>query len=222
MSSTVKKSSGRKSTGRGSGWKQPGPVWVAAIAILMSGAVIGYLINASATRTAPSGASRAVPTGGAASTGQSQAAFEAGMRPLLQQLKAAPNDAALLTEIGNRYYDRQDWGNAVQYYRRSLQVQPDNVNVRTDMGTAIWYGGDPWDAIREYKTALTYKPDYDQALFNMGVVEWQGEHDDRAALQSWQTLLRVHPEYSGRKRVEQLIQQVQSEMAQKGTSPSGR
>lgn len=220
--SPKQESSGRRPSGGGSGSKGPGPAWIAAIALFVVGGVMAYLFSGSGTRVVSSGAGQSVQSQGAALAPQSQAAFEAGMRPMLEQLKSDPNDAALLTEIGNRYYDRQDWGTAVQYYRRSLQVQPGNVNVRTDMGTAIWYGGDPWDAIQEYKTALTYKPDFDQALFNLGIVEWQGEHNDRAALKSWQRLLRVHPDYSDRNKVEQYMQQVQAEMKEPGASSSGR
>lgn len=131
---------------------------------------------------------------------------------MLGRLKSTPNDAALLVEIGNRYYDHQEWSTAVRYYRQALAVQPANVNVRTDMGTAIWYGGDAWGAVKEYKTALSYEPDYDQTLFNLGIVQWQGLHDGRAALKTWQTLLRVHPAYSDRQKVEQYMAQVRAEL----------
>jgi cytochrome c-type biogenesis protein CcmH/NrfG len=213
----------RKRSGSGSKRVRPGVIWAGAIVILLFGGMIGYLIHHTSTSQVESaGVDLAVAVQGSGPSGRNQSAFDAGMRPLLERLKSNPNDAALLTEIGNRYYDHQDWSRAVEYYRRSLQLEPDNVNVRTDMGTAIWYGGDPWDAIRAYKTALFYQPDYAQALFNMGVVQWQGEHDDRAALQSWQTLLRVHPEYADRQKVEQLMQQVQAEVNQQGAATSGR
>lgn len=133
------------------------------------------------------------------------------MQAMLDRLKSSPNDAGLLVEIGNRYYDHQDWSNAVRYYRQALAVQPANVNVRTDMGTAIWYGGDAWGAVKEYRTALSYEPDHDQTLFNLGIVQWQGLHDGRAALKTWQRLLRVHPEYADRQKVEQYMAQVRAE-----------
>ena len=201
----------RKRSGSGSKRVRPGVIWALAIVILLFGGMIGYLIRHTSTSQIESaGVNLAVAVQGSGPSGRNQASFDAGMRPLLERLKSSPNDAALLTEIGNRYYDHQDWSHAVEYYRRSLQLEPGNVNVRTDMGTAIWYGGDPWGGIHAYKMALSYKPDYDQALFNMGVVQWQGEHDDRGALQSWQTLLRVHPEYTDRQKVEKLMQQVQA------------
>jgi hypothetical protein len=43
-------------------------------------------------------------------------------------------------------------------------------------------------------------------------VKWQGKQDRWGALESWQTLLAIHPDYPDRQKVEQLIQKVQAEM----------
>lgn len=213
-------SSVRKSSAGNSGHFMSGAGWTALIAILVLGIFLGYLLSRTASRSSSRSVNHRAQSNGGTPSPQSQASFAAGMQPLLARLKSDPNDPALLAEVGNRYFDHQEWSNAVRYYRLSLQLQPANVDVRTDMGTAIWYGGDPWDAVKEYKTALSYQPNYGQTLFNMGIVQWQGLHDDRAALKTWQELLTADPDYSDRAKVEQYMQTVQAELNQRG-APSG-
>lgn len=215
MNSSLRKQSGGKPSRAISG-----PAWAGAIAILVLGVILGYLFSRTTSPAKSASVDQAVQSNGTTGNAQSQASFEAGMRTLLDRLQSHPNDPALLADVGNRYFDHQEWSKAVQYYRRLLRVQPSNVNVRTDMGTAIWYGGDPWNAIHEYKTALAYEPNHPQTLFNLGVVQWKGAHDDRAALKSWQRLLRLHPDYSDRQKVKRYMQQVQGEVNQQGI-PSG-
>ncbi len=208
------KSSSRNTSGiRPSNPKRP--VWLVAIAILLAGAVLGYLFRGSSSQTASAGS-----LSGNQQTGSTSPNIT--VQPLLDRLKDNPNDPELLVNIGNQYYDNHDYGKAVEYYERSLKIRPDDVNVRTDMGTAIWYSGDAERAIREYETSLQYQPNHSQTLFNMGIVKWQGEHDGSAALASWQKLLKEDPEYPDRQKVEQLMQQVQEEMTQSSATSTKR
>lgn len=194
------------------------PAWLVAIAILAVGAGLGYMFRGSSSQTASAGSANGSPAAGAGSSSQ----LEIAVRPLLERLKDNPNDPELLTNIGNQYYDSHDYGNAVEYYERSLKIRPEDVNVRTDMGTAIWYSGNADRAIQEYQTSLQYQPNHPQTLFNMGIVEWQGKHDGVAALRWWQKLLAEDPAYPDRQKVEQLMQQVQAESAQPASAPGGQ
>ena len=53
--------------------------------------------------------------------------------PLLQKLKTNPKDTAVLAELGNLYFDAQDFARAIGYYEKVLKLAPKNVTVRTDM-----------------------------------------------------------------------------------------
>jgi tetratricopeptide (TPR) repeat protein len=125
--------------------------------------------------------------------------------PLLAQLKSNPNDATLLANIGNLYYDAQQYKEAIGYYDKSLNADPKNVNIRTDLGTAYFYAGDTTRAISEFQTALKDDPKHGQTLFNLGMVQWQGKGDLNGAIASWEKLLKVAPDYPDRARVEQLL-----------------
>ena len=45
-----------------------------------------------------------------------------------------PDDEAIWREFGNAYFDRDQYPEAIDAYRRSLEIDPGNANVWTDMG----------------------------------------------------------------------------------------
>jgi cytochrome c-type biogenesis protein CcmH/NrfG len=136
---------------------------------------------------------------------QLQQTAEMRATPLLAQLKTDPNNAALLENLGDIYYDAQQYSAAIDYYQRALNIQPSNTSVRTDMATAIWYTGNADDAIAEFKKSLAYEPTKVNTLFNLGIVLWKGKHDAAGATAAWQKLLATNPDYENKEKVQQLI-----------------
>lgn len=143
--------------------------------------------------------------------------------PLVEQLKADPGNAKLLAQIGNIYYDTQQYPVAIDYYQRALQLTPKDASVRTDMATAFWYTGNADSAIAEFNRALNDEPNKANALFNLGVVQWQGKMDVQNAVATWQRLLDTNPNYDGKAKVLELMEQVKKHSgmaaAQSRTTP---
>jgi tetratricopeptide (TPR) repeat protein len=131
--------------------------------------------------------------------------------PLLEKLKSDPNNAALLAQVGNLYYDAKQYPTAIEYYQRSLKVQPTDASVGTDLGTAYWYSGDADTAIKQFNKVLSIAPTKADTLFNLGIVEWQGKKDGKAAVAAWQKLLDTNPDYNNKEGVLQLIAQAQTQ-----------
>lgn len=190
--------------------------YVLATVTLILGLAVGYLVRGSEgvspanVSTSVSAATGSIPS---ESFTQPKATPELTSRlvePLLIELKTRPNDATLLSKIGNLYYDHKEYPKAIEYYEKSLVIKPDDADVRTDMGTAIWYSGDADHALKEYERALSYRPNHPNTLFNMGIVRWHGKKDTKGTLEAWNKLLSTNPNYPERDRVLQLIQQVQS------------
>jgi tetratricopeptide (TPR) repeat protein len=129
--------------------------------------------------------------------------------PLQEQLKSKPNDPALLSQIGNLYYDVHVFPVAIDYYQKSLAADPKNVLVRTDMATALFYNNDPDQAIAEFDHALKDDPKNTNALFNRGLVKWQARMDVKGALADWELLLKVNPNFEQADRVRMFIAQAQ-------------
>lgn len=188
-----------------------------AIVCLLLGVAVGYFLRGSATPAVAATAATASASGGmgpaqipGAGGGPGGAAITAEMvdqsaQPLLTALKQKPNDLAILTKLGNLYYDAQAYQKAIEYYQQILRIEPANVDVRTDMGSAMFYLGDADGALKEFDKSLSYNPTHPGTLFNVGVVKWQGKKDPQGAIKAWETLLSKNPNYPEKEKVQQLI-----------------
>jgi cytochrome c-type biogenesis protein CcmH/NrfG len=201
-----------------------------AVITLVIGIAVGYFARGSAPSSTPnvpesaqaamSTAPAGMPTGGAPAgmgpgqlpggTPQQQATspevLAKAAEPLLAQLKTNPQNADVLIQLGNLYYDGQSFQQAIDYYQKVLQIQPNNVDVRTDMGTSYWYLGDPDKALTIFQKSLAIQPNHPGTLFNMGIVEWQGKKDPKAAVVAWEKLLQTNPGYPQKDQVQMLIE----------------
>ena len=172
------------------------------------GAQAASLPVAQAPASQSSGAASQMP-----GSGKLKELVDAQAAPLLEKLKADPNNADLITSIGNLYYDAQQYPIAIDYYGRTLNARPSDAAVRTDMATAYWYMGNTDSAIEEFNKALTYAPTNPNTLFNLGLVKWQGKMDGPGAIADWQKLLAANPNYDAKDKVEQMMADVKKHLA---------
>lgn len=184
--------------------------YVLAAFCLLLGVVLGYLFRGSASPVLEQAPSAATAQPASAPSQQPtkadmQAAVARAAAPLLETVKQNPNDFDSLVKLGNLYYDAQQFPDAIQYYERALAIHPDNPDIRTDMGTAYWYMGNADKAIAAMETSLKYRPGHPQTLFNLGWVRWQGKADPKGAVEAWQKLLKMNPDYPQKQQVEQYI-----------------
>ena len=183
---------------------------------LLGGIAGGYVLrgdqpartNAPASTTVT--ATRSSQTGETSPADLKKAADQQAI-PLQAKLKEDPANPDLLTNLGNLYYDAQQYDTAVDYYARSLKARPSDASVRTDMATAYWYMGNADLAISEFNKALTYAPNNSNTLFNLGLVKWRGKHDGQGAIAEWKKLLAVDPNYEERSRVLQMLAEAQQQ-----------
>ncbi len=202
--------------------------YILAVVCLLLGTAIGYLARGSrspqvtdAGATAPANQPEGVPSAVQPPTPEQLAQMVAKqVAPLLEQLKSQPNNVELLANIANFYYDARQYDDAIHYYQQVLKLQPENVDVRSDMATAYWYKNDPDTAIKEFDTVLTYSPGHANSLFNLGVVKWQGKMDPKGAIEAWETLLKLNPNYDNKAKVLELIDRARQHIAAPGTPKS--
>ena len=188
-------------------------VYVMSAICLLLGIAVGYLVRGPGqpSTAAAQTASAAAPD--TAGVPQQQPTPEMMKRmadtkaaPLLAQLQSSPNNAQLLAEIGNIYYDTQNYQDAINYYKRSLALKED-PNVRTDMGTSYFYSGDPDTALAEFDRTLKDDPKFENALMNVGIVKFNGKMDALGAIAAWEQLLKQNPNHPRRAEIEQMIAQ---------------
>jgi len=183
--------------------------YVLAAFCLLLGVALGYLFRGSASvgtaQAAPSTTAQQGSSVQPQSDPNAQAVLAQAAAPLLEAVNKDPNDFDSLVNLGNLYYDGQQFPSAIQYYERALVIHPDNPDVRTDMGTAYWYTGNAKKAVDAMETSLKYRPGHPQTLFNLGWVRWQGKQDPKGAIEAWQQLLKTNPDYPEKQKVEQYI-----------------
>src|SRR5664279_2240552 len=194
-----------------------------AIITLVIGIAVGYFARGSApapvSPEVAQSASAAIPADGAGMAsgqlpgigtqqqgGTSPEMLAQAAAPLLVKLKANPNDAETLRQLGNIYYDGQAYPQAIDYYSKALQIDPKNPDVITDLGTAYWYTGDPDKAIDDFNKSLAIRPNHPGTMFNLGIVMWQGKKDPKGAVAVWEQLLKANPNYDQKDQVQMLIE----------------
>ncbi len=186
--------------------------YLLAVFCLVLGVALGYLFRGSASPAAASvqasaSAEGSVPQGQApqVTPEQQKAMVEQAVVPLLATLKTNPDDLNTIGQLANLYYDGQQYPEAVKYYQLAVKSQPTNADLLTDLGTSLWYMGDADGAIAEFQSALKYRPDHPGTLFNLGIVRWQGKLDPKGAVQAWEELLRLNPNYPQKQEVQEYI-----------------
>jgi len=113
--------------------------------------------------------------------------------PLLSILKDDPKNLNALIELGNAYFDSEQFDKAIESYSNALQIDPKNVNVRTDMGIMFRRKGDFDRAIAEFKKAAEFDPKHVNSRYNLGVVLLHDKGDLKGAVQAWEDFLKVEP-----------------------------
>ena len=63
------------------------------------------------------------------------------------------------------------------------------------MATTMFYSEDFDGALSEFKKILQVEPGRPQALFNIGVAYLHGKNDPKSALESWERLVALNPNY---------------------------
>jgi len=195
--------------------------YVLSVICLLLGVAVGYLVRGSApsnnalTQVRASSAESlpaSMAGGQQPGVGELRQMADTQAQPLLKQLESDAKNSTLLYQIGNLYYDAQQYPEAVKYYENSLQIDPKATDVRTDMATAYHLMGQSNRAIQEYDAVLKIDGKHANALFNEGMVKWQDKMDLKGAIASWRRLLDAHPDYAQRDRVEKLIVQAEQHL----------
>ena len=106
-----------------------------------------------------------------------------------------PDDEAIWVELGNAYFDSDQYLKAIDAYQHSLEIDPKNANVWTDMGIMYRRIGEFQKAIDAFDRAVAEDPSHQMSRFNRGIVLFYDLDDRVGAFQSWDELVKLNPDF---------------------------
>lgn len=105
-----------------------------------------------------------------------------------------PDDVAARVQLGNMYFDAQQYQDAIKWYQEALKLNPRDVNVSTDLGVSYYYVNEPDKALAQFQHSLSIDPTHLKTLLNIGIVRAFGKQDMAGAADAWQKLIAIAPD----------------------------
>jgi cytochrome c-type biogenesis protein CcmH/NrfG len=171
---------------------------VFGIAGTLFGLIIGWVLGTQQARqTAPV----AAPTAQAAPAPQQQAAAPQPVPIDPERVKALEGQAAQnardsqsRVQLGNMFFDAEQFPQAITWYEQALKINPNDANVSTDLGVAYYYTNQPDRALAQFDHSLTVDPRHIKTLLNVGIVRAFGKQDLPGAARAWQQVVDLSPD----------------------------
>jgi tetratricopeptide (TPR) repeat protein len=171
---------------------------VFAVAGVLFGVIVGWVLGSQqAGRTAPAPAPVAqAPTGGPSAQQGSRAVPLDQERVRALQAVAAqnPRDAQPRVQLGNMYFDAEQYPEAISWYEQALALDRQDPNLSTDLGVAYYYTNQPDRALVQFEHSLTVDPRHTKTLLNLGIVRAFGKQDLQGAAQAWEQVVAIAPD----------------------------
>ena len=112
---------------------------------------------------------------------------------LEQEVAVNPTNVNAWVQLGNVYFDTNNFPKSIRAYEKSLELNPNNANVLTDLGVMYRRNGQPGKALESFDKAIAINPALEQARFNKGVVLNYDMGDREGAIKAWEEVLRINP-----------------------------
>lgn len=167
-----------------------------AVGGMCFGVILGWVLAVQEAGRSGQAAPAPAPVAAPAAAGQPQppALDEARVQQLRSAIQTDPNDASNYAQLGNAYFDAEQWANAIDSYERSLTLDPDNADVSTDLGVSYYYSNRTDDALAQFEQSLRVDPNHTKTLLNKGIVLAFGKEDLAAASDQWKRVVELAPD----------------------------
>lgn len=140
------------------------------------------------------------------------------VRTLQSAIENNPTDAGNHAQLGNAYYDAEQWPNAIDAYQRSLALDASNVDVSTDLGVSYYNMNRVDEALAQFEHSLKVSPNHTKTLFNKGIVLAFGKENLDAAAETWKHLVEIAPDSAEGQAARSALEGVAAAHARQGTA----
>ena len=104
-----------------------------------------------------------------------------------------PKDTQSRVQLGNIFFDAEQYSQSITWYEQALAINPRDANVSTDLGVAYYYTNQPDRALTQFDHSLSIDPKHVKTLLNVGIVRAFGKQDLAGAGQAWQQVVDLAP-----------------------------
>ena len=104
-----------------------------------------------------------------------------------------PSNATPRIQLGNLYFDAEQYADAISWYEKALELDPTNADVSTDLGVSYYYTNQPDRALAQFKRSLAIDPKHTKTMLNQGIVMAFGKQDLDGASQAWRRVVDLAP-----------------------------
>jgi cytochrome c-type biogenesis protein CcmH/NrfG len=172
---------------------------VFGIAGSLFGLIIGWVLG---TQQAQRSGPAAAPVAQAAPAAQQQQAAAPQPVPVDQERVKAlenvaaqnANDAQSRVQLGNMFFDAEQFPKAITWYEQAIKINANDPNVSTDLGVAYYYTNQPDRALAQFDHSLKVDPKHIKTLLNVGIVRAFGKQDLPGAARAWQQVVDLSPD----------------------------
>lgn len=169
---------------------------VFGIAGSLFGLIIGWVLGSqqpSSRAAAPAAVAQSAPASAPAAQ-QPIALDQERVKALENVASQNPGDPQARVQLGNMYFDAEQYGQAITWYEQALKLAPNDPNVSTDLGVAYYYTNQPDRAIAQFDRSLSVDPRHVKTLLNMGIVRAFGKQDLAGAAKAWEQVVAIAPD----------------------------
>jgi len=170
---------------------------VLAIAGVLFGVIVGWVLGSQQARTSVPVAPQAAQTpaaGQAAQQGSRAVPVDPERARALENVaQQNPKDAQPRVQLGNMYFDAEQYPQAISWYEQAFALEKKDPNLSTDLGVAYYYTNQPDRAIAQFEHSLSVDPKHVKTLLNMGIVRAFGKQDLEGAAKAWEQVVAIDP-----------------------------
>jgi Tfp pilus assembly protein PilF len=165
------------------------------VAGMAFGTILGWVIGTQQVRRAPAAAETTAvsPQTAGGSTRQAPSLDQARVQELQQTITANPKNVDAVVQLGNTYFDAEQWDNAIAWYKKAVELDPKNADASTDLGVSLYYSNRPDEALAQFERSLKISPTHTKTLLNKGIVLAFGKQDLRGAQAEWEKVVSLAP-----------------------------
>jgi len=168
---------------------------VFGIAGALFGIIVGWVLGSqqamTPARLAP--AAQAAPAQQASSTPQAAVIDPERVKALESLAAQNPQDVQPRVQLGNIFFDGEQYAQSITWYEQALKINPNDANVSTDLGVAYYYTNQPDKALAQFDRSLSVDPKHIKTLLNVGIVRAFGKQDFAGAAKAWQQVVDLSP-----------------------------